>query len=399
MQKNIAILGAGYAGIFAAANLLNKERDLNITIIDKNRYHQLLQQIHLVASEIKEPADIILNINDVLKKEITFAEDFVDSVELEKRVIKAKSGGKYNYDYFIIALGSYNNYFNIKGAQQFSQSFRSVNDAIKLREAISKLPSNSVIVIAGGGATGISLAGALSETFNEKIKIKVVEAQQNILANWDSRISKSAKMILLDRGVEVLTGQPITEITNSSVIVASANKINSDLTIWTAGINGYDLRMIPSIPKTKSRRIIVNRFSQIQGFDNAFAVGDISAFTLKNGILSPQLAQFAVRQARNVAKNILHKERREPMIELDHSQKGQILSLGRKCIGFVNGILVTGSLCEYAEGFVIDNYISAIKNKGEGISGLAYENDVLSQFSTSLNFMTYAANKILLSKR
>ena len=59
------------------------------------------------------------------------------------------------------------------------------------------------------------------------------------------------------------------------------------------------------------------------------------------------------------------------------------------------GILVTGALCEYAEDFVIDNYISAIKKRGKGIPALAYENDVVSQISTSLNFMTYAASRVL----
>lgn len=59
------------------------------------------------------------------------------------------------------------------------------------------------------------------------------------------------------------------------------------------------------------------------------------------------------------------------------------------------GILVTGALCEYAEDFVIDNYISAIEKRGKGIPALAYENDVVSQISTSLNFMTYTASRVL----
>ena len=71
------------------------------------------------------------------------------------------------------------------------------------------------------------------------------------------------------------------------------------------------------------------------------------------------------------------------------------MSLGRRCIGLINGILVTGALCEYAEDFVIDNYIAAIENRGKGIPALAYENDVVSQISTSLNFMTYAASRVL----
>jgi NADH:ubiquinone reductase (H+-translocating) len=394
-MKNIVILGGGYAGIFAAANLINKRGDVKIIIIDKNPYHQLLQQIHLIPANIKIPEYLTLKINDLIKNDADFFEDSLESINLDKRRVITKTGKEYSYNYIIIALGATDAYYNVKGAQQYSHSFRSVSDALKLREAITKLPSDSVIVICGGGATGISLAGALSETFGEKIKIKVVEAQDNILAEWDPRLVKTAKKILSERNVEILTGQLVKEISNSSVVVGSNIRVNCDLTVWTAGIKGFDIKTTPHVKTTKSERIIVNKYSQIEGFDNAFAVGDISAFTLENGVLSPQLAQFAVRQARNVAKNIMRKEGGEPMIELDYSQKGQILSLGRRCIGLINGILVTGALCEYAEDFVIDNYIAAIENRGKGIPALAYENDVVSQISTSLNFMTYAASRVL----
>lgn len=369
--------------------------DVKIIIIDKNPYHQLLQQIHLIPANIKIPEYLTLKINDLIKNDADFFEDSLESINLDKRRVITKTGKEYSYNYIIIALGATDAYYNVKGAQQYSHSFRSVSDALKLREAITKLPSDSVIVICGGGATGISLAGALSETFGEKIKIKVVEAQDNILAEWDPRLVKTAKKILSERNVEILTGQLVKEISNSSVVVGSNIRVNCDLTVWTAGIKGFDIKTTPHVKTTKSKRIIVNKYSQIEGFDNAFAVGDMSAFTLENGVLSPQLAQFAVRQARNVAKNILRKEGGEPMIELDYSQKGQILSLGRRCIGLINGILVTGALCEYAEDFVIDNYIAAIENRGKGIPALAYENDVVSQISTSLNFMTYAASRVL----
>jgi NADH:ubiquinone reductase (H+-translocating) len=387
-------LGGGYAGIFAAANLINKRGDVKIIIIDKNPYHQLLQQIHPIPANIKIPEYLTLKINDLLKNDADFFEDSLESINLDKRRVITKTGIEYSYNYIIIALGATDAYYNVKGAQQYSHSFRSVSDALKLREAITKLPSDSVIVICGGGATGISLAGALSETFGEKIKIKVVDAQDNILAEWDPRLVKTAKKILSERNVEILTGQPVKEISNSSVVVDSNIKVNCDLTVWTAGIKGFDIKTTPHVKTTKSKRIIVNKYSQIEGFDNAFAVGDISAFTLEKGVLSPQLAQFAVRQARNVAKNIMRKEGGEPMIELDYSQKGQILSLA-EMYRADKWYLVTGALCEYAEDFVIDNYIAAIENRGKGIPALAYENDVVSQISTSLNFMTYAASRVL----
>jgi NADH dehydrogenase len=169
------------------------------------------------------------------------------------------------------------------------------------------------------------------------------------------------------------------------------------LSIWTAGVKGTDIQIIPQIRKTRSNRIIVNKLSQIEQYNNAFAAGDISAFPLDNGQISPQLAQFAVRQAMNIAKNILRKEKGEKMVEFQYEQQGSIISLGNKCIGMINGIIINGSLCHYVEDFLIDNYIKTIKNRGTGISTLAYQQDKLSQISSSLNFMITTAAKILSS--
>ena len=99
----------------------------------------------------------------------------------------------------------------------------------------------------------------------------------------------------------------------------------------------------------------------------------------------------------NIAKNILRKEKGEKMVEFHYEQHGSILSLGNRCIGMINGIIISGSLCQYVEDFLIDNYIKTIKNRGRGISSLAYEQDKLSQISSSLNFMITTAAKIMSS--
>ena len=83
----------------------------------------------------------------------------------------------------------------------------------------------------------------------------------------------------------------------------------------------------------------------------------------------------------------------EQMKELIYSSSGQILSLGGKCVGLFGGITLTGSLCEYAEDFIIDNYISALKNKANGLPALLYDNNIASEISTPLNFITYATTR------
>jgi NADH dehydrogenase len=399
-MRKISILGSGYAGLFCAANLLadyENRKKYEISIFDQNSYHQLLQQIHLVSANLKKPHDISFSIYDLMKDDVKFYNELVVGVNFETQNIFTANNKKYNFDYVIIALGSSNAFFGIKGAKEYSQSFRSLDDAIKLQKKIQNL-KDSNIVICGGGATGISLAGALSETSNNNyLTITIVEAQADILPGWNPRLVQTIKKFLIKNKINLITNNPIREVYPSSVLLGDGTIIENSLPIWTAGVKGRDIQVIPLIKKTRSNRIMVNKFSQIEGYNNAFAVGDISAFSLENGQISPQLAQFAVRQAMNIAKNILRKEKGEKMVEFHYEQHGSILSLGNRCIGMINGIIISGSLCQYVEDFLIDNYIKTIKNRGRGISTLAYEQDKLSQVSSSLNFMITTAAKILSS--
>ena len=398
-MRKVRILGSGYAGLFCAANLLadyDNRSKYEISIFDQNSSHQLLQQIHLVCADIKKPNDISFSISDLMENELNFYKDVVIGVNLQTQHIFTANDKEYDFDYVIIALGSSNNFYGLKGAEEYSQSFRSLDDAIKLRKKIQNLKDYNII-ICGGGATGISLAGALSETLKESIKITIVEAQPDILPGWNPKLVKTIKKFLNTNKINLITDNPIKEVYPSSVLLGDGTIIDNSLSIWTAGVKGSNIQIIPPIKKTRSNRIIVNKFSQIEGHNNAFAVGDICAFPLNNGQLSPQLAQFAVRQAMNVAKNIIRKEKGEKMVEFHYEQPGSILSLGKRCIGIINGVIISGSLCQYVEDFLIDNYIKTIRNRGRGISSLAYEQDKLSQISSSLNFMITTAAKILSS--
>jgi len=398
-MKKICILGSGYSGLFCAANLLvdyENRKKYEISIFDQNPYHQLLQQIHLVSANIKKPREISFSIYDLMKDDVKFYNELVLGVNFDKQNIFTANNKEYSFDYVIIALGSSNAFFGIKGAKEYSQSFRSLDDAIQLQKKLQNLKDCNII-ICGGGATGISLAGALSETSKENLNIIVVEAQSDILPGWNPKLVDEIKKFLIKKKINLITNNPIKEVYPSSVLLGDGTTLKNSLSIWTAGVKGRDIQTIPSIKKTRSNRIIVNKLSQIEGYNNAFAVGDISAFPLPNGQTSPQLAQFAVRQAMNIAKNILRKEKGEKMVEFHYEQHGSILSLGKSCIGMINGIIISGSLCQYVEDFLIDNYIKTIKNRGRGISSLAYEQDKLSQISSSLNFMITTAAKILSS--
>jgi NADH dehydrogenase len=404
----VLILGGGYAGIFGASNLcMNK--DVQVTLVSDGPQLQLLQNIHRVASGELQPRDITLDIQGILGKDIIFVKgksEKVDLVAKQAEIVLRESGTIeiIPYDYLIIAIGAKNEYFGIKGARENTLSLRSVDDSIKLHRIIKSLQQGSILTIAGGGATGLSLAGALSEKYGKKIRIRVIEAQKEVLPGWDPTIIEMVKEKLEENeNLEILRGKPITEIGPHSIALSSGETLQTNVTVWTAGIGGQDIPIIPEPKRTGSGRIIVNKYSQVLRsnggiFDNVFAIGDISAFQLDNdGKLSPQLAQFAVRQARNVAKNILRKESGEKMIELEYLKKGQIISLGTHCMGTLNGFPISGWLCENTEDFIIDNYVKALFNRGEGLEGIVYDgNSIGIEIVTSFNFISYLCKRLVI---
>jgi NADH:ubiquinone reductase (H+-translocating) len=402
----VLILGGGYAGIFGASNLC-KNKNVQVTLVSDGPQLQLLQNIHRVTSGELQPRDITLDIQGILGKDVIFVKgksEKVDLVAKQAEIVSTECGmvQTIQYDYLIIAIGAKNEYFGIKGARENTLSLRSVDDSIKLHRIIKSLPQGSILTIAGGGATGLSLAGALSEKYGKKIRIRVIEAQKEVLPGWDPIIIEMVKGKLeKNKNLEILRGKPITEIGPHSIVLSSGEILQTNMTVWTAGIGGQNITIIPEAKRIGSGRIIVNKYSQVLRsdggiFDNVFAIGDISAFQLDNdGKLSPQLAQFAVRQARNVAKNILRKESGEEMIELEYLQKGQIISLGTHCMGTLNGFPISGWLCENTEDFVIDNYIKALLNRGEGLEGMVYDgNSIGTEIVTSINFISYLCRRL-----
>jgi NADH dehydrogenase len=403
----VLILGGGYAGIFAASDLCKNE-NVQVTLVNHGPKLQLLQNIHRVASGELQPKDISLDIQEILGKDVVFVNGKCEKVDLvsEQAEITLESGTVQilQYDYLIIAIGAKNAYFGIKGARENTLSLRSVDDSIKLDRKIQCLRQGSIVTIVGGGATGLSLTGALSEKYGDKIRIRVIEAQKEVLPGWDPTITMMVKKVLeKNKNTEIIRGKPIIEISPHSVTLSSGETLQTNVTVWTAGICGQDLNLIPRVQKSGSGRFIVNKYSQVllsddEVIDNVFAIGDISAYPLDNeGKLSPQLAQFAVRQARNVAKNILRKESKQKMIEFEYLQKGQIISLGRNCVGTLNGFPISGWLCENTEEFVIDNYIKAILNRGEGLQGIAYDrNSIGTEIVTSINLITYLFRRLMI---
>ena len=216
-KKRIVILGAGYAGIFLSTNLSSKldNNTTEIILIDRNNYHQLMQEIHLVASGYRTAEQLKIPVSSLIQgKNIKFIQDDIEKIVPDKNAIILKSG-ELKYDELIVCLGSSTKYFNIPGADMYTLPIRSIYDASIIHDHILRIIDEAQnkkhnIVIVGAGATGISLGSALAETINaspnkSNIKINIIEATSTILPGWDIRVKNKTEEILKEKGIRIFS--------------------------------------------------------------------------------------------------------------------------------------------------------------------------------------------------
>ena len=414
-NKRIVILGAGYAGIFLATNIARylEEKAGEVIIIDRNPYHQLLQEIHLVATGFRTADEVkipILRLIDGMN--IKFIQSNTKQIRPDKNLVVLDST-EIKYDVLIICLGASTKYFNIKGAKENSLPLRSISDASLIYDKVSTLiKSNNKqnIVIVGGGATGVSLGGALSDFIKENKKtdslsITIIEALPTILPGWDERLVKKVNEVLQKKQIKIMTRSPVTKVENygSSIYLSDdddASKIHSSLTIWTAGVKGYDIPIDPEVEKTKDGKIIVNEFCQIDRYPNIFSIGDIAAVKDENQKLYPPLAQIAIREAKYLSKLIPKhfidgsNVKALPDEKFEYSIKVQLISLGNDdYVGLFNHYVISGNLAKLVEEFARSTYIKSLKSGGRDIDASLYEDNIFSQLVSGITFARFTFMK------
>jgi NADH:ubiquinone reductase (H+-translocating) len=412
-KKRIVILGAGYAGIFFATNIARylKDKAGEVILIDRNPYHQLLQEIHLVATGFRTANEVkipILTLIDGMN--IKFIQSTIKQIRPDKNLVVLEST-EIKYDILIICLGASTKYFKIRGAEGNSLPLRSISDASMIYDKVSALiKSNNKqnIVIVGGGATGVSLAGALSDFISDSKKtdshsITIIEALPTILSGWDERLVKKVNEVLHEKRIRLMTSAPVTRVENGgSSIYLSDNRSNipSSLTIWTAGVKGYDILIDPEVEKTKDGKIIVNEFCQIDRYPNIFSIGDIAAVKDENGKLYPPLAQIAIREAKYLSK-LIPKHfidgsdvKSLPDEKFEYNIKVQLISLGNDdYVGLFNHYVISGNLAKLVEEFARSTYIKSLKSGGRDIDASLYEDNIFSQLVSGITFARFTFMK------
>ena len=326
-SKRIIIVGAGFAGLRLAQDL--EKSNYEILLIDKNNYHQFQPLMYQVATARLEPASIAFPLRKVFQhsKNVRIRIGEVNSVDASAKILRT-SAGEFPYDYLVMAQGCTTNYFGNQEMERHAFPMKSVPEALQLRnrilqtfeEAVSKsgdeLQATLNFVIVGGGPTGVELAGALAEMKTNilpkdypdkdfsQLTIYVIESAPNVLNVMSDESKKVAKEYLIEMGVKVMNNTLVKEYDGKTVLLGDGSTINARNVIWSAGIIGNKVEGFPEESYTRGGRLVVDRYNEVIGLEDIYALGDISWMsTEKYPTGHPQVASVAIEQGKVLAKN------------------------------------------------------------------------------------------------
>lgn len=372
MANRIVILGAGVAGAQALQSIhkqFHGDKQVSITVIDKNNYSAFIPMIHELATGSVQVNDLTQPIRGLIHCCLQrFHQAEVKGIDLDQKVVSTSSG-KVPYDYLVIAMGSTNNYFGIPGVAEHALNLKTVNDALRLREHIlsrfeqvAQLAADDPhrrdllhFVLIGAGYTGVETAGQLADLFSKELrklypeigadepKVTIVQGGDRILPVLSESSSRKAQSRLEQLGVTVLTGVRATSVTPEGVSLNNGTVIESHNVIWTSGILARGGEFFADEYLEKGR-IKLKATLQMESHPEVFAIGDIGAVMEGSGP-HPQTAQAAVQQASLMGGNIQKLITGEPLTPFRYNHKGDLVPIGNRwAVAEIKKIKMTGFL-------------------------------------------------------
>jgi NADH dehydrogenase len=353
---HIVIIGGGFAGVNLAL-ALGKSNSYTITMVDKNNYNFFPPLIYQVATGFLEPSSISYpfrklfadqpNTNFRLGK-------LVKVVPEQNKVIL--SNGELTYDYLVFATGAKTNYFGMENVQRNAISMKTLDDAIEMRNKLlmqmeqatiaedpEDIRKRLTVVIAGGGPTGVELSGMFAEMRNGILRkeypelvgkgseIYLIDGSEALLSPMSAQSQKHTYDDLRKLGVKIMLQSRVKDYVNDTVYLGSGETIETKTLIWAAGVTANVFEGLPAETYGRAGRMVTDEFNQVKGTANIFAIGDTSVQLHEENFAfgHPQVAQVAIQQGRNLAKNFKRMSENLPLVPFKYKDKGSMAIIGR----------------------------------------------------------------------
>ncbi|MDP4284549.1 MAG: NAD(P)/FAD-dependent oxidoreductase [Bacteroidota bacterium] len=354
--KKIVIVGGGFAGINFVKQL-GKDNRFQVTLVDKNNYHFFPPLLYQVASAFIEPSNISYPFRRMFegKSNLHYHYGSLLKVNPGNNTIETDTG-ILEYDFLVLAIGTETNYFGMENVRQHSRPMKTIDDAINLRNHLllnmekaslindrAEKESLLNIVIAGGGPSGVEIAGMLAEMRQNiatieypEIKgilshIHLIDASPHLLGPMSSKAQKAAFKVLNQLGVKVKLNTAVKDYKDGKVLLADGEMIATKSLIWTSGVIAREVPGLPPDVTGRGRRILVDEFNKVKDTQNIFAIGDICLQVTDNNYPGghPQLAQVAIQQGSLLAQNFRRQASGKPLKPFSYNDKGSMAIISK----------------------------------------------------------------------
>ena len=351
----IVVIGGGFAGVNLAKSLSNK-KDFEVTVVDLNNYNFFSPLIYQVATAFLEPTSISYPFRKLFagKENIPFRLGEVKKIIPEQNKIVLKDGDL-EYDQLVFATGAETNYFGMENVKNKSIPMKTLSDALEMRNRLLeqmeeastctdpvKVKQLLTLVIAGGGPTGVELAGMFSELKRGILRkeypmlvgkggeIYLVDGGNAILASMSVQSQKDTYDALTKLGVEIRLNYQVKDYVDDTVLFTNGESISTKSLIWAAGITGKTFEGLPAESYGRGKRMIVDKYNKVQGTTNLYSIGDACIQTsdvhFPDG--HPQVAQTAIQHGVNVAKNFIASINGDALKAFSYVDKGSMAIIG-----------------------------------------------------------------------
>lgn len=348
----VVLIGAGFAGL-KIARTFNNQKGIELLLLDKYNYHQFQPLFYQVATAGLDASNISFPLRKVFQNSSNIHIRMANVLSVDTHLKKVHTDiGNFHYDKLIIATGADTNFFGNKKIQEAALPMKSTVEALQLRhrflhnlEEALQITDRAIlaklltVVVVGGGPTGVELCGALAEMRNlilpkdypeldfSLMKIFLIENNVHTLAAMFEKSRIQSEQYLKKLGVDVLTGISVSDYDGGTVVLNNGNSIASNTLIWAAGIKGNVPTGLDESLIVHGNRIKVNRLNEVIGVPNIYAVGDVAYMETPlypHG--HPQVANVAITQGLQLAKNLLHPGNPQPY---EYHDKGSMATVGR----------------------------------------------------------------------
>ena len=358
-RRRVVVVGAGFAGLELVKGLAAAPVD--VVLVDANNFHTFQPLLYQVATAGLDGDDIAAPVRAVVRSQanVDVRLGQVVDIDVDDRRVVFRDGPALSYDRLVLAAGAVTNTYGVPGVDEHGFGLKSLEDALQLRQHLLRqferasvdpsLVEQGVldVVIAGGGPTGVELAGGIAELYRNvlshdfptldvrKARVVIVEPGDRVLAPFHPKLSARAARTLARLGVELVFGQGVTGTDGKVVQLDDGSSVPCSTLVWTAGVKASPLadvlaRHLGDGTLTRGGRVVVTPELTVPGHPEIAVVGDLAATPDGSGGVLPQLAPVAIQGGRLVAANLIAELAGHPAEPFHYVDKGTMATVGRR---------------------------------------------------------------------